>query len=112
MQVLKNGFFYVIDVVIGEFVVGNNYVLMNWVIGLIDDGCLIEVLEVCYVESLYLQMLGLLGGYNWYLMVYNLDVGFVYILVQEILQVYVIDVWFQDDFLKWNIGVDFVVDVF
>jgi quinohemoprotein ethanol dehydrogenase len=80
MQAPKNGFFYVIDRVSGEFISGDNYVYQNWTTGLDENGRPIEA-EGARYESGKAHWLtpGPHGGHNWFPMSFNRKNGLVYI---------------------------------
>ena len=80
MQAPKNGYFYVLDRVTGEFISGDNYVYQNWTTGLDAKGRPIEAPGARYLsgQSHWLTP-GPLGGHNWFPMAFNRDTGLVYI---------------------------------
>ncbi|RBP52723.1 PQQ-dependent dehydrogenase, methanol/ethanol family [Arenicella xantha] len=80
MQAPKNGFFYVIDRVTGEFISGDNYVYQNWTTGLDANGRPIEAEGARYLSGkAHWLTPGPLGGHNWFPMAFNRDTGLVYI---------------------------------
>ena len=80
MQAPKNGFFYVIDRINGEFISGDAYTYQNWAKGLDDKGRPIEEDYARYADgsNIYLSP-GARGGHNWQPMAYNRKTKLVYI---------------------------------
>ena len=79
MQASKNGFFYVLDRVSGQFISGHPFVKVNWAKGLDDSGRPMVNPEAYYdVEPLAVYPTGG-GAHNWAPMSYNPDTGLVYI---------------------------------
>lgn len=78
-QAAKNGFFYVIDRVTGQFISGEPFVKVNWAKGLNDSGRPMVNPEAYYdVEPLAVYPTGG-GAHNWAPMSFNPDTGLVYI---------------------------------
>ena len=84
MQAPKNGFFYVLDRVTGEFISAEEYVPVSWADG-VDPatGRPIPNPSGDYEEGLALVTPMYLGGHNWQPMSYNPVTGLVYIPAQE-----------------------------
>lgn len=84
MQAPKNGFFYVIDRVTGEFLSAEAYVPINWAEGISQDtGRPIERPEAVYsTEPVEVHPVWL-GGHNWQPMAFNPETGYVYLPVFE-----------------------------
>lgn len=106
MQAPKNGYFYVLDALTGEFIKGAGYVPQNWTTGLTDTGRPIEV-----KTSPAVQTPGPLGGHNWHPMAFNPELGLAYIPAQEVPQAFQIDRLFESKPTKWNTGYDFAAGV-
>jgi quinohemoprotein ethanol dehydrogenase len=78
-QAAKNGFFYAIDRVTGQFVSGHPFVKVNWAKGLDDSGRPMVNPEAYYdVEPVAVYPTGG-GAHNWAPMSFNPDTGLVYI---------------------------------
>ena len=108
MQAPKNGFFYLIDRVTGEFISGENYVEVNWAIGLDSvTGRPLEVEGARYQRDPTIMMPGPLGGHNWYPMSRDHATGLVYIPVQNTSFLYANPEEFEEQEVGWNLGIDF-----
>ncbi len=84
MQAPKNGYFYVLDRITGEFLSGTPYVEVSWASGLDPrSGRPIENPGIRYSENGVPspQTPGPLGGHNWHPMSYSPATGLVYIPV-------------------------------
>jgi quinohemoprotein ethanol dehydrogenase len=78
-QASKNGFFYAIDRVSGQFISGTPFVKVNWARGVDDSGRPMVNPEAYYdVEPLAVYPTGG-GAHNWAPMSFNPDTGLVYI---------------------------------
>jgi quinohemoprotein ethanol dehydrogenase len=78
-QAAKNGFFYVLDRLTGQFVSGAPFVKVNWAKGLDDSGRPMVNPEAYYdVEPLAVYPTGG-GAHNWAPMSFNPNTGLVYI---------------------------------
>lgn len=107
MQAPKNGFFYVIDRATGEFISGNNYVEMNWAMGLDPDtGRPLEVEGARYQRDPTIVIPGPLGGHNWYPMSRDQATGLVYIPTQNTSYLYSNPAEFVKQQVGWNLGQD------
>jgi len=103
MQAPKNGFFYVIDRVTGEFISANNYVPMNWASHVDPEtGRPVELAGSNHELQPALTTPGPLGGHNWHPMSYSPSTGLVYIPAQETLFVYSTDTNFEYNPKTWN----------
>ncbi len=79
-QAAKNGFFYVVDRVTGEFISGNPFVKVNWAVGVTENGRPIVSPEAFYDDKEGLEIYPTGGGaHNWSPMSYNPGTGLVYI---------------------------------
>lgn len=84
MQAPKNGFFYVIDRVTGEFISANNIVEVNWATGIDPEtGRPIENPEARFYQNaaqeFQVKPLGTLGAHNWHPMSYSPQTGLAYL---------------------------------
>ncbi len=80
MQAPKNGFFYVLDRVTGEFLSADNYVYMNWAIGIDSTGRPIEAEGARYEDGqVHWIAPSTTGGHNWQPMSFNRKTGMMYI---------------------------------
>jgi PQQ-dependent dehydrogenase (methanol/ethanol family) len=107
MQAPKNGFFYVVDRVTGEFISANNYVPVNWATHIDPQTgrpAEIEAARWPGKENPYIQLPGPLGGHNWQPMSMSRDTGYVYIPAQEIPFAYGEDNAFEYRPGVWNTG--------
>jgi len=79
MQAPKNGFFFIIDRVTGEFLSAEAYSTVNWALGYDENGRPIENPEVDYKTDPKLIIPSSMGAHNWHPMAYNPNTGLVYI---------------------------------
>ena len=79
MQAPKNGFFYVLDRVTGEFLSAEPFVNLNWARGIDERGRPIENRGARYAEQAVRIAPTVGGGHNWQPMSFNPDAGLVYI---------------------------------
>jgi quinohemoprotein ethanol dehydrogenase len=78
-QASKNGFFYAIDRVTGQFISGHPFVKVNWAKGLDDSGRPMVNAEAFYdTEPVAVYPTGG-GAHNWAPMSFNPDTGLIYI---------------------------------
>src|ERR1700722_13663160 len=88
----KNGFFYVLDRITGEFISGDKYVKrVTWATGLDKKGRPIEAKGARYTTESVSLSPGPGGGHNWQPMAFNPITGLVYIPGQESSGVYTPD---------------------
>lgn len=79
MTAPKNGFFYVLDRVTGEFISGNNFVPVNWASGIdIKTGKPIFTAEGWYKDEPKIVFPGPAGGHSWQPMSFNPGTGLAY----------------------------------
>jgi quinohemoprotein ethanol dehydrogenase len=83
MHAPKNGFFYVVDRITGEFISAEPYGRVNWASGYDDNGRPIERPEARYQERAVLLYPWPRGAHNWHPMSFNPELGLVYIPGQE-----------------------------
>jgi quinohemoprotein ethanol dehydrogenase len=80
----KNGFFYVLDRITGEFISGEKYVKrMTWATGLDAKGRPIEAKGARWIDSAVMTWPGIYGGHNWQPMSFSPVTKLVYIPGQE-----------------------------
>jgi len=80
----KNGFFYVLDRITGEFISGEKYVKrMTWATGLDAKGRPIEAKGARWKDSPVMTYPGVFGGHNWQPMSFSPLTKLVYIPGQE-----------------------------
>jgi len=80
MQAPKNGFFYVLDRLTGEFISGKPYTEVNWASGLDAKGRPIENPGIRYENGTTVEIApGSGGGHNWQPMAFSPATGLVYI---------------------------------
>ena len=112
MQAPKNGFFYVIDRVTGEFISGENFVPVTWADGLDPETGRPNILDSAkYWETGEVSLVtpSFLGGHNWHPMSFNPETGLVYLAAQEISFPYMADNAFEPKALAANLGIDTTV---
>ncbi len=107
MQAPKNGFFYVIDRLTGEFITAVPYVPVNWASKIDPEtGRPVLTASADYSQTAQLTFPSPYGGHNWHPMAFSPDTGLVYIPAQEIPFVYSQDGSFEYARGFWNTGVD------
>jgi quinohemoprotein ethanol dehydrogenase len=84
MQAPKNGFFFVIDRITGEFISAENFVEVAWATGYDKNGRPIEVPAARSITEPWEVIPSQYGAHNWHPMSYNPDTGLVYIPAQGI----------------------------
>ena len=108
MQAPKNGYFYVIDRVTGEFISAGQYVKnLTWALGVDPQtGRPIENPETNYKDSTKLVFPSPYGGHNWQPMAFSPETGLVYIPTQELPFAYNNDAkGFEFKKGHWNLGI-------
>jgi len=115
MQAPKNGFFYVLDRITGEFISADKFATVNWATGVDPEtGRPIEVPEARWAGKTpaFIQFPGPLGAHNWQPMSFSPDTGLVYIPTQDAAWIYGDDV---DGYVQkegaWNTGNDFTLSM-
>lgn len=108
MQAPKNGFFYVIDRVTGEFISANNFVPVSWATHIDQKtGRPVEAKNARYLDKATdLILPGPLGAHNWHPMSFSPDTGLVYIPAQEAPWIYGDDKNYSYKEGAWNTGTD------
>ena len=105
MQAPKNGFFYVLDRVTGEFISGKNYVNVTWTTGLDPKtGRPAMIPEARYLRDPAMVAPGPVGAHNWYPMSYSPLTGLVYVPALESASYYRHDEKFEFRDRTWNTG--------
>lgn len=107
MQAPKNGFFYVLDRVTGEFISAEAYVPITWASHVDPEtGRPVENPNADYANEPQLTLPAPYGGHNWHPMTYSPDTGLVYIPALDIPFMFGQDNAFQYNPQTWNTGVD------
>jgi quinohemoprotein ethanol dehydrogenase len=105
MQAPKNGFFYVLDRVTGEFISARNYVNVTWTSGLDPKtGRPAMIPEARYLREPAMVAPGPVGAHNWYPMSYSPLTGLVYFSALESASYYKHDDQFEFRDRTWNTG--------
>jgi quinohemoprotein ethanol dehydrogenase len=105
MHAPKNGFFYMLDRITGEFISGDKYAKrVTWATGLDKNGHPIEAKGARFDKQPILLSPGPLGAHNWQPMSFSPLTGLVYIPGQESSLVYNPDPNFQYTPGYWNTG--------
>jgi quinohemoprotein ethanol dehydrogenase len=105
MQAPKNGFFYVLDRVTGEFISAKNYVNVTWTTGLDPrTGRPAMIPEARYLREPAMVAPGPVGAHNWYPMSYSPLTGLVYLAALESASYYKHDDKFEFRDRTWNTG--------
>jgi PQQ-dependent dehydrogenase (methanol/ethanol family) len=108
MQAPKNGFFYVIDRVTGEFLSAEPFVAVNWATGVDPQtGRPVENPAARYAEGTVLVTPSGFGGHNWHPMAYHPGRQLVYIPAQDIPAPYAEESNFEFTPGFWNGGTEF-----
>jgi len=103
MHAPKNGFFYMVDRITGEFISGAKYAKrVTWATGLDKNGHPIEAKGARYDKEAVLLSPGPLGAHNWQPMSYSPLTGLVYIPGEESASVYNPDPNFKFTPGYWN----------
>lgn len=111
MQAPKNGFFYVLDRITGEFISGAAYIPVTWADGLDDQGRPIENASRLYRDAPRRVTPTPVGAHNWEPMTFSPDTGLAYIPTKVLSSVYAQDEDFvyspeQKDAWGVDLGVD------
>ncbi|WP_323799337.1 PQQ-dependent dehydrogenase, methanol/ethanol family [Parasphingorhabdus sp.] len=108
MQAPKNGFFYVIDRTTGELISAENFVPVNWAIGIdTQTGRPIENPEARWSDGSdrnFVARPGAYGAHSWHPMAYSPKTGLVYIPAQDIPFGYQDEKEFSFAPGRWNLG--------
>ncbi len=112
LQAPKNGFFYVIDRVTGEFLSAEPYVKVTWAERVDPEtGRPVESPEGDYRQEVKLVYPSTLGGHNWHPMSFNPETGLVYIPANEMPVQHQFDAEFEYDPRGWNTGTQIEVNI-
>ena len=84
----RNGFFYVLDRVTGEFLHGKNFVKVTWAKGLDENGRPIRIPEASPTREGVRVWPAVQGGTNWYNPAYSERTGLFYVSAWEYSSVY------------------------
>ncbi len=106
MQAPKNGFFFIVDRVTGEFLSAEPFTRVEWATGYDKNGRPIEVEGIRYKEKDALMIPAAVGGHNWNSMSYHPGTGLVYIPVVKSAMGYRQPANFKPAPHHYNIGVD------
>jgi PQQ-dependent dehydrogenase (methanol/ethanol family) len=105
MQAPKNGFFYVLDRVTGEFISAEPFTRVTWATGIDrETGRPIETPEASYGPEGQRLSPGSDGAHSWHAMAWNPKEGLVYIPGQETTGTYAWDPDFQHQVGRMNTG--------
>ncbi|MCB1614453.1 MAG: PQQ-dependent dehydrogenase, methanol/ethanol family, partial [Pseudomonadales bacterium] len=88
MQAPKNGFFFVIDRVTGEYLSAVPFTKVLWASGYDENGRPMEAEGIRFEKNKMLMMPSAVGGHNWHSMAYSPDTGLVYIPVIKAMMEY------------------------
>jgi mono/diheme cytochrome c family protein len=106
MQAPKNGFFFIIDRVTGEFLSAEPYTKVNWATHYDTNGRPVENPDARYIKEQFLQTPSAIGGHNWHPMSYNPMTGFVYIPAIRAMMPYKQPESFEYKPHHYNLGVE------
>lgn len=108
MQAPKNGFFYVLDRVTGEFISASAYTPQNWSDGFDNNGRPLIKDEARYSQTgkPFMASPSPFGGHSWQPMSYNPDTGYVYFPTRKMGFPYIDDLDFKPNPVGVNLGVD------
>lgn len=109
MQASKNGYFYVLDRLTGEFLSGKPFAPVSWTTGLDPKTGRPDVVPDAHYDvtgQRFLAKPGVLGAHNWQPMAYSPTTGLVYIPAQELPFPLKKDPEFQPESLGRNMGLD------
>jgi quinohemoprotein ethanol dehydrogenase len=104
MHAPKNGFFYVIDRITGQFISAKNHVPVTWATGIDAAGRPIMNPEAHYGVEPVLVAPGPGGGHNWFPMAFNPQTGLAYFPQYEHWFVYALDPNFKPQPFRSNGG--------
>jgi len=108
MQAPKNGFFYVLDRINGEFISAEKFVLVNWANNIDPgNGRPVENPGARYADGPAIVAPSGWGGHNWHPMAFSADTSLVYIPAQDLAFPYSDEADYSHDEGFWNTGVDF-----
>jgi alcohol dehydrogenase (cytochrome c)/quinohemoprotein ethanol dehydrogenase len=111
LQAPKNGLFYVLDRVTGEFISAKPFVTVNWATGFDPATGRPKVNpDALYSQTgkTFTAMPGPAGGHAWHSMSFSPKTGLVYIPAQDLAQGYTAEFGRKESKYTFNIGYDFV----
>ncbi len=94
MQAPKNGFFYVLDRITGEFISGEKFANVNWATGLDPKTGRPDIVPEAYYNKTgkpFLGAPGPMGAHSWHPMSFNKETGLVYFSAQDLEFPYISD---------------------
>ncbi len=114
MQAPKNGFFYVLDRVTGEFISGEKFARVNWATGLDPVTGRPDIVPEAFYHKTgkpFLGEPGPMGAHSWHPMSYNDETGLVYFSAQDLNFPYIADSTIEEGTFELkdktvNLGVD------
>lgn len=106
MQAPKNGFFFIIDRITGEFLSAEPFTKVKWAEGYAKNGRPIENPGARYQDEKIMMTPSAIGGHNWHSMSYNPQTGLVYIPVVKSMNPYQQPANYLPKPHHANIGVD------
>ncbi len=107
MQAPKNGFFYVIDRVTGEFISARPFVKVTWASGVDASGRPLETPDADYRDAGRWISPGVFGGHSWHPMSFHPGTGLVYLPAQEMPAFYKLHPAFAAERNAMNTGLDY-----
>jgi quinohemoprotein ethanol dehydrogenase len=105
MQAPKNGFFYVLDRITGEFISGDAFATVTWAKGLDEKGRPIETEEARYRFTPVRLSPSPIGAHHWPPMAFNPQTGLVYFPGQETSSLFRMTEEFEFKVGQWNTGI-------
>lgn len=106
MQAPKNGFFYVLDRITGEFISAKNYVLVNWASHIDENGRPVETGIGDWSEAQQYISPAIFGGHNWHPMSFSEKTKLVYIPTIHMVYPFNVDTNFEYNPGTFNTGED------
>ena len=110
MQAPKNGFFFIIDRVTGEYLSAKPFSQVKWAVGYDENGRPIEAPGARYLDNKYRLMPTAVGAHNWHSMSFSHDTGLVYIPVLNSMMELAQPINFDPKPGHMNTGVEFIIE--
>jgi len=110
LQAPKNGVFYVLDRVTGEFISAKPFVTINWATAFdpkTGKPTLNPAARYAETGKPFTAMPGPAGGHSWHAMSFSPETGYVYIPAQDLAQGYKVAPLGKESRYTFNIGYDF-----
>jgi quinohemoprotein ethanol dehydrogenase len=107
MQAPKNGFFYVLDRITGEFISGAPFVNVTWATGIDAKGRPVETPQARYERDAVRLLPGPGGAHHWPPMAWNPSTQLAYFAGQEVSSVYSGNAEPSFEVGRWNTGTNF-----